>query len=117
MQSQRNFDLTADTTLYAKWTAFIPLAKPTLNDASIFNFTDGSTSYSLPFVSGNEIVLTTDGAQASAFFLKDKIVQTDGFSTYFEIKQYRTSNSSPADGIVFILARDTNTIGSAGGGL
>jgi uncharacterized repeat protein (TIGR02543 family) len=117
MQSQRNFELTADTTLYAKWTAFIPLAKPTLNDASIFNFTDASSAYTLPVVSGNEIVLTTGGAQASAFFLKDKIVQTDGFSTYFEIKQYRTNNSIPADGLVFVLARDTNTIGASGGGL
>ena len=117
MQSQRNFELTADTTLYAKWTAFIPLAKPTLNDASIFNFTDASSAYTLPVVSGNEIVLTTGGAQASAFFLKDKIVQTDGFSTYFEIKQYRTNNSTPADGLVFVLARDTNTIGASGGGL
>jgi uncharacterized repeat protein (TIGR02543 family) len=117
MQSQRNFDLTADTTLYAKWTAFIPLAKSSLNDASIFNFTDASNAYVLPVVSGNEIVLTTGGAQASAFFLRDKIVQTDGFSTYFEIKQYRTSNSMPADGLVFVLARDTNTLGAAGGGL
>ena len=120
MTPKVNYTLTTDVTLFAKWTASVSLAKPTLNSDNsfdIFYFTDASSSYNLPIYSGNEIVMTTGTAQASAFFFNEKIILNNGFSTYFEIKQYRTSESTPADGLVFVLSGNTNSIGASGGGL
>jgi uncharacterized repeat protein (TIGR02543 family) len=118
MTPKLNYPLTTNTTLYAKWTAYITLAKPTLssaNSSSVFNFTDSSDSYSLPVYSGNEIVLTNDVSQQSAFFTNEKITLGNGFSTYFEIKQYRTSRAVPADQIVFVLSGNSKTVGQGFG--
>jgi uncharacterized repeat protein (TIGR02543 family) len=118
MTPKLNYPLTTNTTLYAKWTAYITLAKPTLssaNSSSVFNFTAASGTDSLPIYSGNEIVLTNNVSQQSAFFTNEKITLGNGFSTYFEIKQYRTSSVDPADQITLVLSGNSKVIGQGFG--
>jgi len=65
------------------------------------------------------LVMTTSTAQASSIFLKEQLKANEvnpGFSTYFVMNVYRL-NPGPADGYVFVIAADSNSLGASGGGL
>ena len=65
------------------------------------------------------IVMTTGGSQASSVFLKEQLAAdatSPGFSTYFVMNVYRL-NPGPADGYVFVIAANSNSLGALGGGL
>jgi uncharacterized repeat protein (TIGR02543 family) len=66
------------------------------------------------------LVLTTGTGQATSVFLKERMaadIANPGFSTYFVMNIYRLNTALPADGYVFVVAADANSLGSAGGGL
>lgn len=65
------------------------------------------------------LVMTTSTGQASSIFLKEQLKANEinpGFSTYFVMNVYRL-NPGPADGYVFVIAADSNSLGASGGGL
>jgi uncharacterized repeat protein (TIGR02543 family) len=66
------------------------------------------------------IILTNSTSQTSSVFIEDQMsrlnVENKGFSTYFQMEVQRVGFSH-ADGFVFIMARDSNALGSTGGGL
>jgi uncharacterized repeat protein (TIGR02543 family) len=65
------------------------------------------------------IVMTTGGGQASSVFLKEQLAAdatSPGFSTYFVMNVYKIS-PGPADGYVFVIAANSNSLGAVGGGL
>ncbi len=65
------------------------------------------------------LVMTTGTFQASSIFLKEQLKANEvnpGFSTYFVMNVYRL-NPGPADGYVFVIAADSNSLGASGGGL
>jgi len=62
------------------------------------------------------ILTTSEGSKAGAAFFKNKIKQSDGFSTFFKFTLDGQINGG-ADGIVFIIAKDTNQLGEVGGGI
>lgn len=65
------------------------------------------------------IVMTTGGGQASSVFLKEQLAAdatSPGFSTYFVMNVYKLS-PGPADGYVFVIAANSNSLGAVGGGL
>ena len=65
------------------------------------------------------LVMTTGAGQASSIFLKEQLAADatkPGFSTYFVMNVYKL-NPGPADGYVFIIAANSNSLGESGGGL
>ena len=65
------------------------------------------------------IVMTTGGGQASSVFLKEQLAAdatNPGFSTYFVMNVYKLT-PGPADGYVFVIAANSNSLGALGGGL
>ncbi len=65
------------------------------------------------------IVMTTGGGQASSVFLKEQLAAdatSPGFSTYFVMNIYKLT-PGPADGYVFVIAANSNSLGALGGGL
>lgn len=70
------------------------------------------------FPTGESFLKLTDSTsgQAGAAFFNEKIKTTDGFSTFFEF--YLSSQSGGgADGLIFIVAKNSNSLGEAGGGM
>ena len=66
-----------------------------------------------------DLVMTTRTGQASSIFLKEQLKTSEdqpGFSTYFVMNVYRL-NPGPADGYVFVIAANSNSLGQSGGGL
>jgi uncharacterized repeat protein (TIGR02543 family) len=65
------------------------------------------------------LVMTTTTSQAAGLFLKEQLAAdtvSPGFSTYYVMNVYRVG-SSPADGYVFVIAANSNSLGQSGGGL
>ena len=65
------------------------------------------------------LVMTTTTSQAAGLFLKEQLaadIVSPGFSTYYVMNVYRVG-SSPADGYVFVIAANSNSLGQSGGGL
>ena len=106
-------------------TIYIKLIEDDINsttyNADFFN--TNSTLSNIPYVDDTKGIVLTSGSQgmASSFFLNEKMSRASntspGFSTYFQMNIYRGSSSQPADGIVFVVAANTNSLGSTGGGL
>jgi uncharacterized repeat protein (TIGR02543 family) len=77
----------------------------------------GSTFYNV----NNKYVYLSNGAgnSAGSFFTKNKVFLTNstsaGFSTFFEMTVYAASGY--ADGFTFIVSRDINVLGQAGGAI
>jgi uncharacterized repeat protein (TIGR02543 family) len=67
------------------------------------------------------IVMTTDFSQASSVFLKERLAADPtrpGFSTYFVMNVYKLNDThTPADGYMFVIAANSNSLGASGGGL
>lgn len=62
------------------------------------------------FYSGGDLYLTNaTGGQVGAAFSLQKIEETNGFSTFFQLSTNSGTNP-PADGFAIILAKDTNII-------
>ena len=104
----------------------------TTNNAISFarpSLVDGNTTQGMTFsgvgvtvqAGGSGITMTTGDNQASSVFYEDQLTyqgqQNPGFSTFFTMDIYRATSSTIADGFVFIVAKNTNALGSAGGGL
>lgn len=89
------------------------------------NATNYSTNYrsvgSTFFNSTNRFVYLSNGANytAGSFFTKNKVFlansQNAGFSTFFEIGLFAASGY--ADGFTFIVSKNINVLGSAGGSI
>ena len=65
------------------------------------------------------LVMTTTTSQAAGLFLKEQLAAdtvSPGFSTYYVMNVYRVG-SRPADGYVFVIAANSNSLGQSGGGL
>jgi uncharacterized repeat protein (TIGR02543 family) len=96
-------------------------AQDNLGDAQV-SLTDFNIQGSGVTVNKNAnkgIVMTTGGGQASAVFLKEQLAAdpvSPGFSTYYVMNVYRLS-PGPADGYVFVIAANSNSLGQVGGGL
>ena len=83
---------------------------------SDFNFNGSNVTVSKNASRG--LVMTTGGAQASSIFLKEQMAAyptRPGFSTYFVMNVYRL-NPGPADGYMFVIAANSNSLGDTGGG-
>jgi uncharacterized repeat protein (TIGR02543 family) len=88
--------------------------------------TNYSTNYrsvgSTFFNNSNKFVYLSNGAgyTAGSFFTKNKVFLTNstsaGFSTFFEMTVYGAGGGY-ADGFTFIVSRDINVLGSAGGAI
>ena len=67
------------------------------------------------------LVLTTSTGQASSIFYSEQFNRVQGenagFSTYFTMNIFKANTSNPADGFVFVLAKNQSSLGSLGGGL
>jgi uncharacterized repeat protein (TIGR02543 family) len=84
---------------------------------SDFNF--NGTNVSVTKNTSKGLVMTTGGSQASSIFLKEQMAANPtrpGFSTYFVMNVYRL-NPGPADGYMFVIAANSNSLGEQGGGL
>lgn len=65
------------------------------------------------------LVMTNTTSQAAGIFLKEQLAAdttSPGFSTYYVMNVYRIG-TSPADGYVFVIAANSNSLGASGGGL
>jgi uncharacterized repeat protein (TIGR02543 family) len=77
------------------------------------------TSYPITQNSNKGLVMTYTKDQAAGIFLKEQLAAdtvSPGFSTYYVMNVYRVG-SRPADGYVFVIAANSNSLGSSGGGL
>jgi uncharacterized repeat protein (TIGR02543 family) len=77
------------------------------------------TSYPITQNSNKGLVMTYTTGQAAGIFLKEQLAAdtvSPGFSTYYVMNVYRVG-SRPADGYVFVIAANSNSLGSSGGGL
>lgn len=84
---------------------------------SDFNFNGNNVTVSKNTNKG--LVMTTGGSQASSIFLKEQMASDPirpGFSTYFVMNVYKLS-PGPADGYMFVIAANSNSLGAIGGGL
>ena len=90
-----------------------------LNDFNLQGrFNNGST-YPISRDSNKGLVMTNTTAQAAGIFLKEQLAAdttSPGFSTYYVMNVYRIG-TSPADGYVFVIAANSNSLGASGGGL
>ncbi|MEA5038621.1 MAG: S-layer homology domain-containing protein [Clostridiaceae bacterium] len=70
-------------------------------------------------LSSGALYLTTSGtSQAGSAFFMSKVKQSDGFSTYFNFTLANRGGGDPgADGIVFIIAANTYSLGAVGEGI
>jgi hypothetical protein len=65
------------------------------------------------------LVMTNTRSQAAGVFLKEQLaadITSPGFSTYYVMNVYRIGEL-PADGYVFVIAANSNSLGLSGGGL
>lgn len=86
-------------------------------DTSDFNLQGNDVSVTKNTSKG--LVMTTGAGQASSVFLKEQLAAdatNPGFSTYFVMNVYKLT-PGPADGYVFIIAANSNSLGESGGGL
>jgi uncharacterized repeat protein (TIGR02543 family) len=68
------------------------------------------------------LVMTNTRSQAAGVFLKEQLaadITSPGFSTYYVMNVYRIGelDELPADGYVFVIAANSNSLGESGGGL
>ena len=88
----------------------------TLND---FNIMKNNNNFNVTNDVNKGLIMTTGFGQASSVYLKEQMAvdQTSpGFSTYFVMNVYKL-NAGSGDGYTFIIAADSNSLGSPGGGL
>jgi uncharacterized repeat protein (TIGR02543 family) len=112
---------------YANQNTFLRYANDNLGGLSnlnAFNVTriaqSGSSLATVGANASKGLILTTGTGQATGVFLKEQMaadIASPGFSTYFVMNIYRLNTDLPADGYVFVVAADANSLGSAGGGL
>jgi uncharacterized repeat protein (TIGR02543 family) len=91
----------------------------TLQTLSDFNISKNSLNFNVNLDQNKGIVMTTAGGQASSVFLKEQMAVNQGspgFSTFFVMNVYRL-NPGPADGYVFVISANSNSLGAVGGGL
>lgn len=91
-------------------------------DLSDFNL-QGRFGNETPFTINKDVnkglVMTNTTSQAAGIFLKEQLAAdttSPGFSTYYVMNVYRIG-TTPADGYVFVIAANSNSLGSSGGGL
>ena len=86
---------------------------------SLSDFNIQGSSVTVTKNANKGIVMTTGGSQASSVFLKEQLAAdaaSPGFSTYFVMNVYKLT-PGPADGYVFVIAANSNSLGALGGGL
>ncbi len=91
----------------------------TLTDLSSFNIVRNTNSFNVSINENRGVVMTSATGQASSLFLKEQMAvnpASPGFSTYFVMNTYKIT-SMPADGFVFVIAANSNSLGGAGGSL
>lgn len=82
-------------------------------------FTQTKKSYPIEKKTNKGLVMTTTDWQAAGIFLKEQLaadITSPGFSTYYVMNVYRIGEL-PADGYVFVIAANSNSLGLSGGGL
>lgn len=90
-----------------------------LSDLSSFNIVKSSSSFNVNIDANRGVVMTSSTGQASSLFLKEQMAvnpTSPGFSTYFVMNTYKIT-SMPADGFVFVIAANSNSLGGTGGSL
>lgn len=115
------FSTTQQAPLQASANTVLRYAQDDLGAASVatsdFNFNGNGVTVTKNTQKG--FVMTTGGGQASSVFLKEQMAADPtrpGFSTYFVMNVYKLT-PGPADGYMFVIAANSNSLGETGGGL
>jgi uncharacterized repeat protein (TIGR02543 family) len=110
-----------DITYYANWRPVktIALARPLLDNKTGLVTTGSINSFLNSGFTSSGVFLTNSTQQASSVFLERQFNASSdgGFSTYFVLDVYSAGSVTPADGVVFVIAANQNSLGQSGGGL
>jgi uncharacterized repeat protein (TIGR02543 family) len=90
-----------------------------LNDFNLQGRFNNGNTFDINKDANKGLVMTNTISQAASIFLKEQLAAdttSPGFSTYYVMNVYRIG-TSPADGYVFVIAANSNSLGSSGGGL
>ncbi len=90
-----------------------------LNDFNLQGRFNSKEPYDVIKDPNKGLMMTNTTSQAAGVFLKEQLaadITSPGFSTYYVMNVYRIGEL-PADGYVFVIAANSNSLGLSGGGL